>query len=305
MKKPIEILCAGELLLDLESDVIADQMDTSRFFKRIPGGSAANVAIQMACLGNNAILVAAVGQDDMGSLLIQYANEQGVHASCITQVPEPTTLMLWTRTHAGVNLQPYRGADAALSLRQFPHSKFNELSIFHTTCFAVSRVPAQNVILEAAEKAVRSGSKTSIDINFDLRYWPEQKEAQRVVSDYCHLKAMVKISEGQYEQLYGESPGHNAILDRFLKLGASEMCLTLASGGCWVADESQRHFVAGEKIDQFREKGLGDAFWAGYLTARLNALDIQSSAAAGLKLAALRNLPGASAVTKIEKSAIL
>ena len=72
MRKPIDILSAGELLVDFITAEFVQTLDEASLFKRIPGGSPANLAMNMARLGNNAILAASVGNDDMGDVLRNY-----------------------------------------------------------------------------------------------------------------------------------------------------------------------------------------------------------------------------------------
>jgi fructokinase len=66
MSRSIAILSAGELLVDFITAEFVQTLDEATLFKRIPGGSPANLAMNMARLGNNAMLVACVGNDDMG-----------------------------------------------------------------------------------------------------------------------------------------------------------------------------------------------------------------------------------------------
>ncbi|MBU6343005.1 MAG: carbohydrate kinase, partial [Bacteroidetes bacterium] len=110
MRRPIDVLCAGELLVDFITAEFAQTLDEATLFKRLPGGSPANLCMNMARLGNKAMLVAAVGNDDMGGVLVNYVSRLGVDVSCVTQVDEPTTLILVTRSAAVSNFQPYRGA---------------------------------------------------------------------------------------------------------------------------------------------------------------------------------------------------
>ncbi|HNG89179.1 MAG TPA: PfkB family carbohydrate kinase, partial [Saprospiraceae bacterium] len=165
MRRPIDLLSAGELLVDFITAEFVQTLDEATLFKRIPGGSPANLAMNMARLGNKALLAASVGNDDMGTVLRNYVARIGVDVSYVAQVDEPTTLILVTRSAAVSNFQPYRGADALLSIRQFPYQRFEEIGIFHTTCFGLSKQPAQHVIMEAAEKARHAGCQISVDAN--------------------------------------------------------------------------------------------------------------------------------------------
>ena len=289
MGRSTDILCAGELLVDLITAEFVRTLDEATLFRRIPGGSPANLCMNMARLGAKTVLAASVGNDDMGIVLKNYVARLGVDVSCVTQVDDPTTLILVTRSAAVSNFQPYRGADYMLSIRQFPYGRFDDLSIFHTTCFALSKNPSRDVILQAANKAQRAGVQLSIDANYAEKIWPDRREAQRVVSEYCRIGALVKVSDVDFTRLYGEeTPNPQNVIDHFLKMGANEVCFTMGEHGCWVANEKQQHYLPSREVEVKDTTGAGDAFWSGYLTARLDGKNLLERAIAGRRMAELK-----------------
>ena len=286
MRRPIDILSAGEILIELATAEFVQTPDEVSLFKRIPGGSSANFAMNMARLGNKTILAACTGNDDMGEVLRNTVERAGVDVTYMAQVDEPTTIILTTRSAATSNYQIYRGADFQFSIRQFPFQRFEEISIFHTTCFALRRQPAQQVILQAAEKAKRAGCQLSIDANYVEKIWPDRRDAQRVMAELCRLKTLIKISDEDWIRLYeAEPPSPEAVIDHFLKMGASEICYTLGDKGCWVGNSDEKHFLQARKVDVKENSGAGDAFWAGYLTARLDGRTMLECSIAGRKMA--------------------
>ena len=56
--KKYDIVCAGELLVDMISENFAENLSDISTFRRIPGGSPANLCMNMARLGNQTSLVA-------------------------------------------------------------------------------------------------------------------------------------------------------------------------------------------------------------------------------------------------------
>jgi fructokinase len=289
MRRPIDILSAGELLVDFITAEFVQNLEEATLFKRVPGGSPANLAMNMARLGNHAMLAACVGNDDMGDVLRNYVARLGVDVTYVAQVDEPTTLILVTRSATVSNFQPYRGADTLLSIRQFPYQRFEEIGIFHTTCFALSKQPAQHVIMEAAEKAHRAKCQLSIDANFSAKIWPEPREAQRLVAEFCRMRGLIKISDVDWNRLYeDQSSEPDIVIDHFLRMGASEICFTLGDKGCWVATADERHFLPAREVEVKDTTGAGDAFWSGYLTARLDGKTPLECATAARRMAELK-----------------
>lgn len=280
MRRTIDILSAGELVVDFASADIAYTIEEGALFKRTPGGAPAALAIQMARLGNHAMLASTVGLDDMGHTLISYLQQMGVDTSCVTQVEEPTTLILHTHSATKSNIQVYRAADSMLSIRQFPFQNFEQIGVFHATCFAMSKNPSQHVILQAAERAQRAGCIVSLDVNYSNKIFPDRIEAKKAVSEFARYKAHVKLNAQDWKNLYeDDAPAPQAVIDHFLKIGAEEVCF-ITSDSFWVGNGQETHSLP------FRTSTSPDeqAFLAGFLTARLDDKNLLDSATAGRKM---------------------
>jgi sugar/nucleoside kinase (ribokinase family) len=290
MRREIDILSTGELLIDMITAEFVQSLEEASLFKRIPGGSAANLCSNMARLGNKALLSASVGNDDLGRYLKQYVTFLGVDTSGVSLLDDhATTLILVTRSAYTSDFVPYRAADNHLSIRQFPFGKFEQINIFHTTCFGLSKAPAQSVILEAAEKARRAGCRLSLDANYASKIWPDQNDAQKIIREYVRFGALIKISDVDWERLFGEKASSpDVVFDYFLRNNASEVCYTMGAEGCWVANDKERHFVPGRKVEVKDTTGAGDAFWAGYLTAVIDDKSLVERAMAGRKMAEIK-----------------
>jgi len=287
--RPFDILSVGELLIDLMSASFADSLSEISTFQRHPGGSPANLCMNMARLGNRTKLVASVGKDDLGQFLLDYVQTLPIDCTDLNQVMVPTTLILVTRSKSVANFEAYRGADCQITPIQLKEEILKKVSIFHTTCFALSQQPAQSTILEGAQKAATLGCQISIDANYASKIWPNRIEAQKVVADYCQLGAIIKMSEVDWERLY-EHPLDNPqkAITHLLSLGAKEVCLTFGGDGCWVGNNQETQFLPARKVTVKDTTGAGDAFWSGYLTAYLDGHSLINRAKAGRSMAELK-----------------
>ena len=160
-KPEYDLLAAGELLIDFISTDFADHFNDVRNFTRFLGGSPANLCMNMSRLGKRTLLAATLGQDDMGEWLRRQVAEPGVDCRLIRQVPQPTTLILVTRSRTVSNFVAYRSADNEIADHQFPSEVLRSVRLFHTTCFGLSRQPAQAAIIGAARRAVDQGCQLS------------------------------------------------------------------------------------------------------------------------------------------------
>lgn len=288
-KGRFDILCAGELLIDFISEQFADNLEEAATFRRLQGGSPANLCMNLARLGNKTLLAATVGQDDMGGFLEKMVQKAGVDTQLIGKANLPTTLILVTRSKEVSNFEAYRMADAQITQEQFPETLISDCSIFHTTCFALSLQPARDAILQAMSIAAKAGVQVSLDANYAGKIWANQEEAQRIVAQICQLGALIKVSEVDWERLYGmplKSP--SMAVDHFLHLGAKQVCVTLGSEGCYVANMEEQHFLPARKIEVKDTTGAGDAFWSGYLHGWLEGHKPLSCALAGRKMAEIK-----------------
>lgn len=289
--RPYALLSVGELLADLISHHVSSSLLDAQDFRRYQGGSPANMATNMARLGNKAALIACVGNDNIGRYLTRQIEEAGVDTQFITTDPlEPTTVVLVSRTAATPDFVAYRHADCHLTINQLPDSLLAQAHLFHTTCFALSRQPAQDTLVDASRRAQAVGCRVSIDANYAPSIWPDRQQAWRVLTDYFAAGALVKVSEDDAERLYGERQDPERVLNDFHQMGASVICLTLGPDGSLVSYEGGQKQVRipGKKIDVVDVTGAGDAYWAGFLTAYLDGYSPGNCAHAGAAMAKMK-----------------
>ena len=286
-----QLLAVGELLVDLIGHNVADSLLHTRDFHRYQGGSPANMAANMARLGNRTALVACVGADNLGAYLKQRVSEAGVDTQYIAEdALAPTSLVVVSRTKGTPDFIAYREADRQLLPEHLPDSLLQESAIFHTTCFALSQQPAQDTIVDAAQRACKAGCQVSIDANYAAPIWPDRQQALHILRSYCASKAIVKLSEDDAARLYGAPQPAEQIIGDFHDMGASLVCLTLGADGSWVSYNEGREKVRipGKKIEVIDATGAGDAYWAGFLTAWLDGRTPEQCAQAAVYVAELK-----------------
>ncbi len=286
--KDIGLLAVGELLMDVIGTEIKNNLFDSHFFEKFQGGSPANLAANMARLGQKVAIVSAVGQDNFGQFLIDEVSKLGIDTSLIQQVSEPTSIVMVSRTTATPDFIAYRTADKEILAEALPNSLLEKAAILHTTCFALSKKPAQSTIVEAAQRMSNIGGQLSIDCNYAPSIWPNRTEAWSIIKAYVSHGAMVKLSEDDAERLYGFEKNQDEIIADFHGFGAKLVCFTLGGKGAWISYENgkKRFFVAPKKIEVVDATGAGDAFWSGFLTGVLQKKDMETCAKMASEMAA-------------------
>ena len=203
---------------------------------------------------------------------------------------EPTSVIFVSRTDGTPDFIPFRKADYCISEDQISKEILSKTNMYHTTCFALSKKPAQTTILKKAEEAFNLGCKLSIDVNYAKKLWDSQEEALRVIKSYCKFNPLVKISEDDMLRLFEQKLPHEDIFNFFHSEGVDTVCLTLGSNGVKLSQKGKEVIqLPAVKVDKIMDAtGAGDAFWSGFLFAYIKEMPIDKCMGIALKLAALK-----------------
>lgn len=289
--KPIDIICIGEVLIDFIGHEVNTSINRTKDYHRFLGGSPTNVAVNSSRLGLHSVLVASCGQDGLGDYVIRKLKANKVNTDFIGKSDTvPTSVIFVSKSTETPDFIPYRQADCEIFENQLPDEIIANAKIFHTTCFALSKNPARQTILNRAKKAAELGLKLSIDINFSERIWPDREEAKQVLSEYLSNDPLVKLSEDDCYRLFASVKSEEFIFDYFHKMGVSTICLTKGKNGVVVSDvEKGLFFQKAIPIEEIKDTtGAGDAFWTGFLFAQLNQYDLNTSVTIAQKLASIK-----------------
>lgn len=282
-----EIICAGELLLDMISLDYAADFRSADKYQRLPGGSPANLAMNLARLGRAVSLVATVGQDDAGTLLLDAAKSAGVGTELVHRHPDPTTLILVTKSKAVSDFEPYRMADRQITAEQFPAAIVGKVKILHTTAFALSKEPARSSILTAMRRAAAQDVRLSVDFNYADKIWGGDRAAGLAsLTEIAAAGGLVKVSEVDFERLFAEKvTDKRAAAHKVKGLGAHVACLTLGEEGCYVVAPNVEFYLPARPVAVKDTTGAGDAFWSAFLAAHLAGKDWETCARCGRGMA--------------------
>jgi len=289
--KNIDILCVGEVLVDFIGHQNNVLINETRDYHRYLGGSPANVAMNCKRLGLSSTLVSSVGNDGFGEYIFKRLEEIGINTSNVKKLENKSTSVIFVSKSNGTpDFIPYRNADCDISENQITTEMLSQTKIFHTTCFALSKNPAQTTILKKAEEAHKKGCKLSIDVNYAKELWETKEQALQVIKNYCQFNPLIKISEDDMLRLFEKQLPHKEIFEFFHNLGVETVCLTLGSKGVKLSQKEKNMIqLPAIKIEKVMDTtGAGDAFWSGFLFAYIKAKTIEECLQIALKLAALK-----------------
>ncbi len=263
-----EVICLGELIVDMISSTRDASIEASESFFPTPGGAPANVAVGLVRQGISASYIGKVGEDAFGHLMLNTMLAQGVDASGIAfDVDARTTLNFNARRADGVReCLFYRnpGADMRLAPDDIKPDLFRNALVFHFGSVTLSSENGRAATDRALEYAKANDLLVSYDPNLRLGLWNSPEGAIReIIASYFGKANFVKISDDESEFILGTSDPRK-IAEKLAAMGVKLVAVTMGSKGCFWSDGTHEG-----QIDAFNDgifmvdtTGAGDSFVA-------------------------------------------
>mgnify|MGYP001165975165 CR=1 FL=1 len=284
--KSIDLLAVGELLVDMISETYDDVVDSDTYHKFL-GGSAANIAMNAKKLGLRSQVVSAVGNDGFGTFLIRKLQEAGVPTHGVQRTPHPTSLVVVTKSKATPVPIFYRGADYHLSFTPQLEQAVIDSKIIHFSCWPLSMPSSRSTIERVLELARKHNTLIGFDPNYHPMIWNEGEDGVAYVKSVIGKTDIIKPSEDDAERLFGKDTPERQ-LEKFLRLGAKWVILTLGKAGAIVSNGSETMKIASAATDVVDTTGAGDAFWAGFYAGIVKGFSFKDAVMLGMKVSAFK-----------------
>jgi sugar/nucleoside kinase (ribokinase family) len=272
LETDIDLLAIGEILIDFISTEKADRLLEATAFRRLPGGSPANLAVNVARLGKRAALLAKMGAGPFGQFLKAEIQRSGVITDYLLLDPGvQTSLVFVSQTSGTPDFEPYRSGDYQLTPDEVPEEAIQRARLLHTTTWPLSRQPSRSAVLRAVQLAHQLGRPASIDPNYSPKVWPDHQDALRTLEAVYPYITLTKASLDDAGRLFGPGGTPEDYIRRFHDLGPETVVFTLGKEGSLLSQRGQAlvHLPA-RPVKVVDATGAGDSFWAGFLTALLD-----------------------------------
>lgn len=282
------VLAIGEALIDAISTTFVNDLSEATATSLKPGGSPANYCRFLHALGTPAKLVAAIGADGLGRIILQDLQQKQIDSSQIALLEDqPTTLIVVGKSKGTPDFIPYRGADQFI--QPVAASLVQDCAIVHSTAFALSREPARSSILAAMTLGKQLGKAVSVDWNYAEKIWGAGNEARAVFQTLTALDPLLKFSLDDAERFFG-APMDAATAKAFLQAFPTRVCcLTCGAAGVWYREgKGDWQHAEAAPVEVKDSTGAGDSFWAGFTDAYLNHQRLEICIEHALATAALR-----------------
>ena len=279
----LRIVCIGEAMIELSRRGQGWQVGH--------GGDTLNTAIHLARLGHDVAYLTALGHDPFAAGLIDRWRNEGLDCSLVLRHPARATGLYAISTDvAGERSFAYwREASAAREMFMLPETAAACAAAAEADVLAFSLITLAILPPEGREwlfglaRAVRGrGGQVAFDGNYRPRLWP-CPDAAREARDAAIALADIGFPTLEDEEMLSGEADAAAVAAHWRALGCGETVVKLGAAGCRLADGT---IIPPPKVlAPVDTSGAGDAFNAGYLSARVRGAEPAAAALAGHALA--------------------
>jgi fructokinase len=267
--RDLDVLCLGELLLDLLPDR-RGPLEACERFEPCPGGAPANVATGVARLGRRVAFQGVVGDDPFGRLLARRLGGEGVEVHLRRTAERPTGLWFVALDARGdrsfFSPNARASADKLLAPADVDPALVARAAWLHVGSSAHVLPAAQEALRGAVAAAREAGTRVSFDPNVRAHLWDDLGACVRLCRDVFPACAVVKVSEEEAALLTGE-PSPERAAAWLTGQGVTLACVTLAERGALLRRGDDLLHVPAEPVQVVDATGAGDGFVAGLLAA--------------------------------------
>ena len=302
-----DVVCLGELLIDLVSTQENASLADSPGFVKAPGGAPANVAVAVVRMGGSAGFIGKVGDDPFGHYLKSVLEAEGVDCAhlAFSQEARTTLAFIGVRSDGAKDIAFYRnpGADMMLCPGDIIPGYISGARAFHFGSVSMIDEGPKAATVTCAELAREMGRLVSYDPNLRPPLWDTMEHAYEEIWRGFELADVAKVSEEEWEFVTGTTDlaaGARGILDRGVKL----VVVSRGENGCYFTNGRHEGELPGLSVEVAETIGAGDGFVGAMLVELLAAVEAGASldslpADDLMRIMRIANCAGALTCTKV------
>jgi fructokinase len=268
----MDIVCLGEILIDMFPAEVGRHLVEVSAFRPKPGGAPANVAVAGRRLGADTAFIGKVGDDAFGHFLIDTLRREGIETRGMRVDEAARTTMaiiaMPDEQHAEFVFYRNPGADMMLRAEELDEPLLLETRCLHVGSISLIHEPSRSATQRAIDLAREAGALISFDVNYRPTLWPRPETAADTIRAMLPRTHLVKINEDELVLLTGSDDpitGSEAIL----AAGPLVCIVTQGARGSFFrvgGIDGGAAFVPAFPVETVDAVGCGDAFMAGVLT---------------------------------------
>ena len=256
------------------------------------GGDTLNTAIHLARMGHEVAYLTALGEDPFSQDLRTAWIAEGLDGEAILTDPArlPGLYAIHTDPSGERSFSYWRDQSAARGMFALPAmaaalARARTADLIGLSLISLAILPPQGreAIIDLCGRARRGGTKFAFDSNYRPRLWPSVEAARLAWESAVAVCDFGLPSLDDETALWGDADAAS-VAARWRDHGAGEGTVKLGAAGA--ADSQGEVVPPPAPITAVDTSGAGDAFNAGYLSARMSGAPARAAILAGHRLAA-------------------
>ncbi|MCY9307593.1 2-dehydro-3-deoxygluconokinase [Bacillus inaquosorum] len=289
----LDAVTFGESMAMFYANEYGGLHEASTFSKGLAGAES-NVACGLARLGFQMGWMSKVGNDQLGTFILEALKKEGVDVSRVirSQDGNPTGLLLKSKVKEGdpqVTYYRKNSAASTLTSAEYPREYFQGAGHLHVTGIPPAlSAEMKDFTYHVMKDMKHTGKTVSLDPNLRPSLWPDQATMAHTINDLAGLADWFfpGITEG--ELLTGEKTPEG-IADYYLKKGVSFVAIKLGKDGAYFKTRESEGFAEGFRVDRVVDTvGAGDGFAVGVISGILDGLSYKDAVQRGNAIGALQ-----------------
>jgi len=261
--QPFDVLAIGRSGVDIYPLQIGVGLEHVETFGKFLGGSAANVSVAAARLGNRTALISGAGDDPFGTFVREELAKLGVDNRYVATHGEYPTPVTFCEIFPPDNFPLYfyrRPSAPDLQIRpdEIDTDAVRSARLYWSTVTGLSEEPSRSAHFAAWEARERA-QFTVLDLDYRPMFWESPAAATEQVQRALQHVTVAVGNREECEIAVGESNPHKAA-DALLDLGVELAIVKQGPRGVLGKTRHSHVMVAPNDVDVVNGLGAGDAF---------------------------------------------
>lgn len=283
----MSIVIFGEAMLEYHSGIASGGL---RY-----GGDTLNTAIHLARMGHDVAYVTAVGSDPVSDAIVSAWAAEGIDTRFVLRHPDRNigiyaihvddtgerSFLYWRDQSAARDMFGLPGMASALD-----HAATCDFAYYSLITLAILPPDARQKLMSTARSIRERGGVVAYDSNFRSLLWPSLQAARDASNGAIACATIGLPTNSDEREIAGSELSEREIAAHWQERGCAEVVVKAGEHGCLLAHAgTEPELIPVKRVIMVDASGAGDAFNAGYLSARIEGLDPVRAAARGQSLA--------------------
>jgi 5-dehydro-2-deoxygluconokinase len=276
---PFDLITMGRVGVDLYPEQIGVGLADVQTFAKFLGGSATNVAVAAARLGDRSAVITKVGDDPFGPYVRRALEGFGVDARFVGTHPTLRTPIVFCEIHPPDDfpLLFYReptAPDMTITIDELDLDEIRAARVFWTTGTGLSADPSRSATIEALEARDGADGITIHDLDHRPMFWSDESEAGVWAREALRHATVAVGNRDEVEVAVG-TRDPLAASAALLNLGVEIAIVKQGPDGVLARTADGVVEVPPVRLDVVNGLGAGDAFGGSLVHALLAGWDVE------------------------------